>query len=56
MKEFLSREFGTTNIQDVDKEALKQRIEGDALIERISYRKQVANQLAMRKQVVIAKG
>lgn len=42
MKEFLLLEFGTTKVSEVDKEALKLRLEGPALIERINHRKAVA--------------
>lgn len=42
MRQFLLKQFGTTNISGVDKEALKQRLTGDHMIERIGYRKKVA--------------
>ena len=42
MKEFLLITFGTTKVSEVDKEALKARLEGPALIERINHRKAVA--------------
>lgn len=35
-------EFGTTKVQEVDFEALKQKLEGPALIERVGYRKATA--------------
>ena len=42
MKEFLLVEFGTTKVSEVSKDALKAKLEGPALIERISHRKMVA--------------
>ena len=42
MKEFLLVEFGTTKVSEDSKEALKQRLDGPAVIERISHRKMVA--------------
>lgn len=42
MKEFLLVEFGTTKVSEVGLEALKAKLEGPALIERISHRKMVA--------------
>jgi len=42
MKQFLKKEFGTASIQNVDKDALKQKLAGDHMIERIGYRKKVA--------------
>ena len=34
--------FGTTKVSEVDKEALKEKLDGPALIERITHRKAVA--------------
>lgn len=42
MKQFLLKNFGVTKVSDVDKEALKQKLEGDKLVERIGYRRKVA--------------
>ena len=42
MKEFLMYEFGTIKVSDVNKDALKLKLDGPAFIERISYRKAVA--------------
>ncbi len=42
MKEFLMVEFGTTKVSEVGLEALKAKLDGPALIERISHRKMVA--------------
>ena len=42
MKEFLLKNFQTTNISDVDSAKLKNLLEGDHLVERIGYRKKVA--------------
>ena len=53
MKEFLMMEFGTTKVSQVNKDALKAKLEGPALIERIAHRKAVA--MAKQKEVV-AKG
>lgn len=41
MRQFLLKQFGTTNISGVDKDELKQRLSGDHMIERIGYRKKV---------------
>lgn len=53
MKEFLLAEFGTTKVSEVDKEDLKAKLEGPALIERVGFRKAVA--LNYKKEA-IAKG
>ena len=53
MKEFLMYEFGTTKVSDVNKDALKLKLDGPAFIERISYRKAVAMNT---KKEAIAKG
>ena len=53
MKEFLMLEFGTTKVSQVNKDALKAKLEGPALIERISHRKAVAMN---RQKEVVAKG
>ena len=42
MKDFLMREFGTTKVSNVNKDILKEKLGNVTLIERISYRKQVA--------------
>ena len=42
MKEFLMTEFGTTKVSEVPSHVLKEKLEGPALIERISHRKAVA--------------
>ena len=42
MREFLNVHFGTTRVSEVDKEALKAKLDGPALIERINHRKAVA--------------
>lgn len=42
MKEFLMVEFGTTKVSEVNKDALKAKLDGPALIERINHRKAVA--------------
>jgi len=38
MKEFLLKEFGTTKVSEVNKDHLKAKLDGPALIERIGYR------------------
>lgn len=53
MKEFLMYEFGTIKVSDVNKDALKLKLDGPAFIERISYRKAVAMNT---KKEAIAKG
>ena len=53
MKEFLLAEFGTTKVSEVNKEELKAKLDGPALIERVGYRKAVA--LNYKKEA-IAKG
>lgn len=42
MKEYLMIEFGTTKVSEVPSHVLKAKLEGPALIERISHRKAVA--------------
>ena len=42
MKEYLMAEFGTTKVSEVPSHVLKEKLEGPALIERISHRKAVA--------------
>lgn len=42
MKAFLNEHFGTTKVQDVPLDNLKEKLEGPALIERINHRKSVA--------------
>jgi len=42
MKEFLLIHFGTTRVSEIDKDQLKSKLDGPALIERISHRKAVA--------------
>ena len=53
MKEFLLAEFGTTKVSEVNKDDLKAKLEGPALIERVGFRKAVA--LNYKKEA-IAKG
>jgi len=53
MKDFLMQEFGTTKVSEVNKERLKAKLEGPALIERVGFRKAVA--LNYKKEA-IAKG
>lgn len=42
MRDFLQAEFGTSKIEEIDKQALKTKLEGPALIDRINHRKAVA--------------
>lgn len=42
MKQFLYNNFGTTKVSDVDKNKLKEKLEGPTLIERINHRRAVA--------------
>lgn len=53
MKEFLLQEFGTTKVSEVDKDLLKKKLNGPALIERVGYRQSVA---VNYKKEAIAKG
>jgi len=53
MKEFLMQEFGTTKVSEVNKDDLKAKLDGPALLERIGYRKAVAINY---KKEAIAKG
>jgi len=53
MKEFLMQEFGTTKVSEVNKDALKAKLDGPALIERVGYRQAVA---VNYKKEAIAKG
>lgn len=53
MKETLKEHFKTDNIQEVDKDELKQLLEGKSLLSRISYRKQIGISNVVPK---IAKG
>ena len=52
MKAFLKSEFGTDKIQNVDENELKKRIQGDSVIDRLKYRKQVGLVNMGRKQIV----
>ena len=53
MREFLQAEFGTTKVSEVDKELLKIKLNGPALIERVGYRQAVS---VNSKKEAIAKG
>lgn len=53
MKEFLLVEFGTTKVSEVTLDALKNKLNGPALLERISHRKAVA---VNYKREAVAKG
>ena len=41
MKDFLKTEFGTDKIQNINEDELKKKIQGDSVIDRLKYRKQV---------------
>ena len=47
------QEFGTTKVSEVNKDALKAKLDGPALIERVGYRQAVA---VNYKKEAIAKG
>jgi len=53
MKEFLLSEFGTTKVSEVNKDTLKEKLDGPSFIERINYRKAVGVNF---KKEAIAKG
>lgn len=53
MKQFLLVEFGTTKVSEVELSKLKDKLNGPALIERISHRKAVA---VNYKREAVAKG
>lgn len=53
MKAFLLEQFGTTKVSEVNKDELKRKLDGPALIERIGYRNAIAINY---KKEAIAKG
>jgi len=55
MKEFLKETMKTDQIENVSLEQLKTAIEGESIVKRIKYRKQVGNFMSGKKQVA-AKG
>ena len=55
MKYFIKQNFQTDQIEAIDFDKLKQMADGDSLLSRIGYRKQVANSMTGKKPVV-AKG
>lgn len=55
MKQFLKDTLKTDQIENISLEKLKEVTEGESLIKRIKYRKQVGNYMAGKRQV-IAKG
>lgn len=52
MQDFLKKSFKTNKIQNVDLDELKKAINGDHMIARLQYRKQVGNILSGKKQIV----
>ena len=52
MKKFLTDEFGHDKIQHVDEEELKKKINGEALIDRLKYRKQIGL-LSIGKKAIV---
>jgi hypothetical protein len=56
MKEFLTVNFGTANVADVDPQELKEKLAPKSILPRIQYRKQFGNALAGRKDIVVVKG
>ena len=55
MKQYLTAEFGHDKIQHVDEAELKKKITGEALIDRLKYRKSVGL-LSIGKKAVVQKG
>lgn len=55
MKEFLREHFGTDQVQSIDFELLKEKLEGPPLLARIAYRKK-AGFLASTKKEIVTKG
>lgn len=53
MREYLLQQFGTSKVSCVDKEQLREKLEGSKLIERLVYRRQVA---LVNQREVIKKG
>ena len=52
MKSYLESEFGHDKIQHVDEEELKQKINGEGLIDRLKYRKSVGLINVGKKSIV----
>jgi len=52
MKEFLKQSFKTDNIAKINMEELKKHIEGDNMMSRIKYRRQVGNFMAGKRPVL----
>ena len=52
MKQYLTSEFGHDKIQHVDEAELKKKITGEALIDRLKYRKSVGL-LSIGKKAVV---
>lgn len=52
MKRFLKQSMGNNNIEEVDLDELKRKVEGEGLIKRIEYRRQVGNTLSGKRPVV----
>ena len=55
MKEFLKTEFGTDKIQNINEDELKKKIQGESIIDRLKYRKQVGL-VNMAKKSIVKKG
>ena len=55
MKEFLKGEFGTDKIQHINEDELKKRIQGESIIDRLKYRKQVGL-VNIGKKSIVQKG
>ena len=55
MRNFLKENFGTTNVQDIDFNLLKEKLDGPALLSRINYRRKTGF-LNVTKKDTIEKG
>ena len=55
MKAFLAAEFGHDKIQHIDEDELKIKINGEGLLDRLKYRKQVGL-INVGKKAIVQKG
>jgi len=55
MKKYVKEQLGTDQVESIDFEELKKKVDGEGLISRIKYRHQVGNFMTGKKPV-IAKG
>jgi len=56
MKDFLLASFGTQNIDKVDFEELKKKVEGGGLVTRLKYRKAVTSNITGKARIQVSKG